>query len=434
MYLLGRDYLIFYNTIEMLATIIEFTIGILFIGSIMGKSINVCNEIFLSLFLSGLVVLINQYKLFTIYTTIIGILGIALCSKLTYKIRYLDAIFLSIMYLVLIHIIDFLSISICGIILNNYHFGYDVITIYSIERLYHIIVTKIILISVYILMVKRYLNKTHTLIKKLWGTLFISILIVYKIGRQTLLGINMNLLLIWILIFTIIIISSYSLYQYVIYSKQKEKLNFITKKNQMILNKNKDLIDNYNSIEEYYHDLKNHNIVIEGYFNNKIYSVAEEYYNGLNMNISKNKQYNNWTGNDILNYFIEYKKKFAENKSIKFIISSDIVKLNIAEQDIISLFGNAIDNAIEACENIDKDEKWIKIVIKKSNEIIFIKISNSYNTKPIKIHEKYITNKKYGKHHGLGIQKMKNIVNNYEGLFVTEVSNNIFTIIISFFD
>jgi DNA-binding LytR/AlgR family response regulator len=431
----GGEYLIFYNIIEVFVTMLECTVGILFVGSIMGKSSeNHKSIIALSLLLSSVVVIINQYNLFSIFTTIIGIIGIALCAKLVFDIGILDALIISSLYLILIHIIDFLSISILGTILNNHHFGIDIISNYSRKRLYHVFLTKLLLIYVYFEIVKKYLNKTHVLIRKMWGALIICSILVYYIGKQTFLEVNFNMSMIWLLIFAIILLGSYSLWQFVLYIKVKEKLYCVIEKNEMIIDKNRNLIEKNNKIEKYYHNLKNHNIIIEECIKDKNYSIAERYYRNLHKNEKKCIIHNKWTGIDILDNFIDYKKRYAEERNIIFHITSDLVKINITELDLISLFGNAIDNAIESCEKIRNDNKKINLTIKKINEMLYIQISNTYDEELIKYNNVYMTSKKDKKYHGLGINEIRSIVSNYNGSINIETKNKIFTINISFFE
>lgn len=51
--------------------------------------------------------------------------------------------------------------------------------------------------------------------------------------------------------------------------------------------------------------------------------------------------------------------------------------LPFTDREIISLFGNLLDNALEACEQIKGKERWIRIKIKKKNQLIYIEIANA---------------------------------------------------------
>ena len=51
--------------------------------------------------------------------------------------------------------------------------------------------------------------------------------------------------------------------------------------------------------------------------------------------------------------------------------------LPFSDREIISLFGNVLDNALEACERIQDKKRWIKIKIKKKNHLLYIETSNA---------------------------------------------------------
>ena len=62
--------------------------------------------------------------------------------------------------------------------------------------------------------------------------------------------------------------------------------------------------------------------------------------------------------------------------------------------EIISLFGNLLDNALEACEKINDKERWIKIKIKKKNLLLYIEIANVLEEMPKQIQKEFVSNKK----------------------------------------
>ena len=56
---------------------------------------------------------------------------------------------------------------------------------------------------------------------------------------------------------------------------------------------------------------------------------------------------------------LNYKVSEAKKKEIRVAISSDQVTFELPDREITALFGNALDNAIEACEKVEEDKKWV---------------------------------------------------------------------------
>lgn len=69
-----------------------------------------------------------------------------------------------------------------------------------------------------------------------------------------------------------------------------------------------------------------------------------------------------------------------EEKQIDFDIKVDNVKMDFIDaMDIITIFGNLFDNAIEACDKIEKDKK-IFVNISVYHEMISIRMENDCTT------------------------------------------------------
>ena len=109
----------------------------------------------------------------------------------------------------------------------------------------------------------------------------------------------------------------------------------------------------------------------------------------------------------MLDMILNEKLKEAKDKKIDMQISTEVfTTLPFTDREIISLFGNLLDNAIEACEKINDKKRWIKIKIKKKNLLLYIEIANALEEMPKQIQKEFVSNKKDNGLHGYG---MKNI-------------------------
>ena len=96
----------------------------------------------------------------------------------------------------------------------------------------------------------------------------------------------------------------------------------------------------------------------------------------------------------------------------------------IDDLDLCGLLGNLMDNAIEACERIEKDRFInIKIITTKKNLIILIQNSMNGNIE-LKDNE-YFSSKKKGLL-GRGIMQINKIVDQYNGVVTRKHDNYIF--------
>jgi sensor histidine kinase regulating citrate/malate metabolism len=101
--------------------------------------------------------------------------------------------------------------------------------------------------------------------------------------------------------------------------------------------------------------------------------------------------------------------------------------INISDTDLCIIFGNCIENAIEACRRI-KSEKFIKIKSKTINKILSITIDNSFDGSIKKAAGNYLSLKREGE--GIGISSVKSVVRKYGESAQFDVKGNIFQVAI----
>lgn len=141
------------------------------------------------------------------------------------------------------------------------------------------------------------------------------------------------------------------------------------------------------------------------------------------------------TNLDVLDVTLNEKLKIMYDKKIKINFTGDGQLLNwINDTDIYSLFGNAVDNAIEALDKVqDIDKKIINITLEEKGDLIVVTILNYY-TGDIKFkNNEIVTSKLFEEgYHGYGIKSIKYLVNKYHGTLQIHTSDHIFKLIFSF--
>lgn len=141
------------------------------------------------------------------------------------------------------------------------------------------------------------------------------------------------------------------------------------------------------------------------------------------------------TGYDVLDVTINEKLKIMHDKGISVNFMGDGKLLSfMSDTDIYSLFGNALDNAIEALDKVkDKDKKIINISFERRGDLLVIDIRNFYNGVLKQDDGEILTSKEIEKgYHGYGIKSMRFLASKYQGSLAVHTEDSIFSLQISF--
>ncbi len=87
--------------------------------------------------------------------------------------------------------------------------------------------------------------------------------------------------------------------------------------------------------------------------------------------------------------------------------------ITVDDIDLISIYTNLFDNAIEACTKLHDNEKQIEIRSRIIHDYLVITIENSYDPQTLK--DDFSTTKKDTHHHGIGTKIIKMITKKYHG-------------------
>ncbi len=139
------------------------------------------------------------------------------------------------------------------------------------------------------------------------------------------------------------------------------------------------------------------------------------------------------TGNDALDIVLSEKGLLCEKNDIAFSCLADGAKLAfLSPTDIASLFGNALDNAIEKELTENTERRFISLSVKEENGFIYIHIDN-YCSSQIEFEDGFPkTTKKDTRYHGFGTKSISNIVNKYSGELIMSVDDERFNLDILF--
>ncbi len=207
------------------------------------------------------------------------------------------------------------------------------------------------------------------------------------------------------------------------------------------LRKNLDVISQMKYNEEKQYELSKENIAlinqkchdlkyfIRNYGNNQTLNpqVIEEISQSIEIFDSNIK-----TGNNALDIIFTEKSLLCYKNNIRFTCIADGKLLSFMDDvDAYSLFGNLVDNAIEALKD-EAQKRVISLIIKGQGDFVSISIQNFFSKQLHFENGLPITTKKDKNYHGYGMQSIKMICEKYNGTLSINTNDNIFSVNILF--
>ncbi len=136
----------------------------------------------------------------------------------------------------------------------------------------------------------------------------------------------------------------------------------------------------------------------------------------------------NIVANSILGYYSLCLKK----RDIPFRCTCQIpAHLSISDSDLCIVLGNALENAMEACEKLEVHQtRYVAAEARSITDQFLIKITNTYDG-IVNQRDDSLLSIKGGASHGLGLQNIKKVVNASGGIVKTEHSAETFTLMVA---
>ena len=139
------------------------------------------------------------------------------------------------------------------------------------------------------------------------------------------------------------------------------------------------------------------------------------------------------TGSLPLDVIINLKSNACANKKISFNFIGDGSLLDFMdEDDIYALFGNILDNAIEATSELNESKRIIHLsFFEDEKDEIIITSENYFSGKYLQENAVLLTTKKDKKNHGYGLQSINYIARKYHGNFKYSIENEQFFLVVT---
>lgn len=172
-------------------------------------------------------------------------------------------------------------------------------------------------------------------------------------------------------------------------------------------------------MRELKHEISNYFIYAEELIRRQDYSDLQSYINKI-IRTKLPEAETLYTENSVVNTIINQKNAYAKALNIKTEFSISIPKeLPIDSLTLCSLFGNLLNNAIEACQS--QENAFIKMAVHPVKAYLSIRIDNSVEENILTKNPHLMTTKQDADFHGNGIKILKKIVEKYDGMIHYEL-------------
>ncbi len=191
----------------------------------------------------------------------------------------------------------------------------------------------------------------------------------------------------------------------------------------------------YGSIRKVRHEMKSHMVNIKGLVAGEKYGEVEKYIEKLDDTI-QGLDYKFCTGNAVTDVIINDKYRRAVKSGTAF-----SVKFDYRETDTISAFdmgivlGNLLDNAIEACENLEQGKGHISLTLKRKNHFLLVEVENSFDGRlewkdgeSIPVTMKQSSLPDILMEHGIGLKNVKDVADRYLGYMDIKAGRDVFKV------
>lgn len=197
--------------------------------------------------------------------------------------------------------------------------------------------------------------------------------------------------------------------------RQWNQMQLLREKSERTMQVYHEISADYEEQKRILHDYKNQIGCIRGLLKEGNYQEAGTYADKLADTISDWPRCVN-VNNPVINAVLNEKYYMADTKDISIILhANDLSGLWLEEQDIVSILSNLLDNAIEACEKIEK-KRVIQVKIIRERRQLVLSVRNPVS-EPVSIENGQIrTGKEDKTKHGIGLKNVYLILEKYEGM------------------
>ncbi|MDR0347097.1 MAG: GHKL domain-containing protein [Coriobacteriales bacterium] len=173
------------------------------------------------------------------------------------------------------------------------------------------------------------------------------------------------------------------------------------------------------------HDLRHQLRAIHGYLQKGNVEGALGYVDAISGNIPEigsKLLCDNFAVNAVAVHYLDIANENHIQTDLRLVVPTDLGQ--IPDNDMSIIVGNLFENAIEACQFVDEDKRFIRMSSKVVKKRLTLVIDNSFDGTYTERKGEFYSRKREGK--GVGISSVRAVVERYGGSLKYEVANGVF--------
>ena len=251
------------------------------------------------------------------------------------------------------------------------------------------------------------------------------------LGSQTVIAIPEDELAMWNLLSVILMFSVlvYNLNRH--YEAEKEIVRLKEEQAELLDRDYQSLNRLYSENARLFHDLHNHIELLHRHLTHGNVNEAVEYLEDLRGPVREITN-SGWTGDEAVDYLIGNKTAAAQEQQIAAEVNMEFPRhTNIRSADLTAILGNLLDNALEAAKKVRGDQRFIRLTVRRINNMLVIKVENGCEAPPVAKQGELITSKTEGGLHGWGLKSVRAAAEKYDGIVETMYEDHVFRAVVT---
>ncbi len=250
---------------------------------------------------------------------------------------------------------------------------------------------------------------------------------VVTLSQQRVLAIADDTLDLWTMLSVILMIGVLVFHMNRQYEMEKE-LSRLKSEQAQLLERDYTALNNAYAVNaKLFHDFHNHIGVLRQLLSHEKTAEAVQYLDALKAPVRELTD-TVWTGDETVDYLINSKAAAAKERGIPFRAQVEFPRhTNLQSADLSAILGNLLDNAIEAAAQVEEPgERQILLTIRRINQMLVIKVENSFCVLPVTEGGGLKTTKEEAGLHGWGLKSARTAAEKYDGTVQTAYGEGVF--------
>lgn len=216
------------------------------------------------------------------------------------------------------------------------------------------------------------------------------------------------------------------------------RIRFLERKNKVLEENYHLLSELYAENERLYHDMNHHLQMLYYLAQKNGVSEIMDYVTSVSAPINQLSDVI-WSGVDIVDAILNHAVAQARTNGITMDVNVEFPRnSNISSDDLCIILFNLLDNAMDSCQVFrqknPRADLTISVTIRLIHQFLIIKVENPCIHNPRRLTSFFPTTKQNTRHHGIGLQNVRETAEKYGGNVEFEVRENTFmTSVLLFF-